>query len=279
MMQDLELARYAVGTRDAYLNSIGDFAKFHWRAPEDMGRDEVRTWVDHLTNRTGLSASRRGQHFAALRFFYAKTLGKPDVVSFLSIRSEQPKPPEVLTADQVFQVLGALRKPKYRVLFTTIYATGLRISEACHLRTEDIDAKRAIIRVRHGKGGKQRMVTLNDKLLGILRAYWKQERPQPPWMFPSRTGGPLRPDAARMALSRAAIATSLDKRVTPHVLRHSFATHLLDSGAELRVIQVLLGHAHISTTTRYTQVSSKLISEAPSPLDELPEPDNPPKRD
>jgi site-specific recombinase XerD len=279
MSDDLKLAGLADGTRRAYLSAIGDFAKFHWRAPQDMGRDEVRAWVDHLTKRAGVSAAWRGVHFSALRFFYGKTLGKPEVVSFLTSRSDPRKLAEVLSADEVFQVLAALKKPKYRVLCTTIYATGLRISEACNLKVEDIDAKQGIIRVCHGKGGRPRRVKLSDKLLGILRAYWKQERPEPPWLFPSRKGGPLEPTAARRALHCASFVAGLDKHVTPHVLRHSFATHLLDSGTELRVIQVLLGHAHIGTTTRYTQVSSKLISSAPSLLDALPEPDKPPKRD
>ena len=131
MMQDLELAGYAEQTRAAYLNSIGDFAKFHWRAPEEMGQEEVRAWVEYLTKRSGLSDARRGQHFAALRFFYGKTLGRPEVVAFLSRRSEPQRLPEVLSTDEILRLLQSLRKPMYRVLFTTVYAAGLRIGEAC----------------------------------------------------------------------------------------------------------------------------------------------------
>lgn len=144
------------------------------------------------------------------------------------------------------------------------------MSEACELQIRDVDAARGVIVVRHGKGNKERLVGLSPRLLGILRAYWKQERPAAPWLFSSRTGGPLRDDAARMALSRAAIEAGIDKHVTPHVLRHSFATHLLDGGTDLRVIQVLLGHAHIHSTTRYARVSTGLIAKTESPLDRLP---------
>jgi len=273
MMQDIELAGYADTTRTAYINSIGDFAKFRWRAPEDMNQDDIRAWVEHLTKVSGLSVSRRGQHFAALRFFYGKTLGKPEMVSFLSHRSEPQKLPEVISAKQVQAVLDGLRTPKYRVLFTTIYATGMRIGEACFLRTSDIDTDRGVIHV-HGKGDKERLAPLSAKLLGILRAYYKQERPQQPWLFPSRKGdGPLGKPAARMALKRAAVAAGIDKHVTPHVLRHSFATHLLEYGTDLRIIQVLLGHAQISTTTRYARVCTRLLTKAVSPLDHLPDGD------
>lgn len=271
MMQDLELGGYAESTRQAYLNSIGDLAKFHWRAPDELDQEDVRRWVEHLTKATGLSPSRLSHHFGALRFFYGKTLGRPEMVSFVSNRS-QPQPlPEVLSTDEIHRLLEALHKPKYRVFFTTIYATGLRMSEASQLQTHDIDTKRGVIVVRHGKGNKERLASLSPRLLAILRAYWKQERPTAPWLFPSRRGGPLHHAAARMALKRAAIEANIDGWVTPHVLRHSFATHLLDGGTDLRVIQVLLGHASIQSTVRYARVSTTLITTTPSPLEKLPQ--------
>ena len=271
MMQDLELAGYAEATRTSYLSSIGDFAKFHWRSPEEMGQEEIRGWVEHLTKCTGLSASRRNGHFAALRFYYGKTLGKPEVVSFLSSPSQPQRLPEVLSVEEVQRLLEGLHKPKYRVFFTTIYATGLRLDEACHVETRDIDAARGVIHVRYGKGNKERLVGLSPRLLEILRAYWKQERPAAPWLFPSHRGGPLRAEAARIALKRAAIEAGVDKHATPHALRHSFATHLLDEGTDLRVIQVLLGHASIKSTTRYARVSTRLIANTKSPLERLPQ--------
>ena len=193
------------------------------------------------------------------------------MVSFLSSPSEPQRLPEVLSVGEVQRLLDGLRTTKYRVFFTLVYATGLRLREACNLETRDIDAARGVIHVRHGKGGKERLVGLRPRLLEILRAYWMQERPAAPWLFASRRGGPLTPSGAREALKRAAVEARLDKHVTPHVLRHSFATHLLDDGTDLRVIQVLLGHASIKSTTRYARVSTRLIANTKSPLERLPQ--------
>ena len=269
MMQDLELAGYAPRTRQLYIGSIRDFARFFRRSPEEMGHKEVRAWVGYLRERCRLTASRLRQHFAALKFLYTKTLYRPDAVSFLSSRSSPEKLPAVLSADEVGQLLAALSTPKYRVFCTTLYATGLRVSEASRLETRDIDAARGVIHVRHGKGGKERLVMLSPKLLAILRAYWKLERPPAPWLFASNAGSHVDPDVARRALKRAALRAGLGKHVAPHVLRHSFATHLLEDGTDLRVIQVLLGHASIKSTTRYVRVSAAMIAKAKSPLERL----------
>jgi site-specific recombinase XerD len=151
-----------------------------------------------------------------------------------------------------------------------LYGTGLRISEACQLQTGDIDAERGVIHVRNGKGGKERLVCLSPQLLKLLRLYWQAERPAAPWMFTSRNGGPLRRKSLGGALTQAAKRAGIDKRVTPHTLRHCFATHLVEQGTELRVIQVLLGHASIRSTTMYAQVSAGMIAKTQSPLDMLP---------
>lgn len=270
MMQDMKLAGYAEGTITLYLSNVGDFAKFHWCSPAELGQEQLRSWVEHLTGRSALSAARIQGHFAALRFFYSKTLGKPQMVSFLRCRSKPQRLPEVLSAEEVQRVLDALKMPKYRVLYTTVYATGLRMNEACSLKTDDIDAARGVIHVRHGKGGKERLVPLSKQLLNILRAYYKQERPTPPWLFASRKGGAIGGSSAREALRRATITAGVHKHVTPHVFRHSFATHLLDAGTELRIIQVLLGHASIKSTTRYARVSAQLISKTADTLSMLP---------
>jgi site-specific recombinase XerD len=192
------------------------------------------------------------------------------VVSFLSWPKERARLPEVLSPEEVSRLLDSFDTFKYRTLFRTIYATGLRISEACQLTTGDIDASRGVIRVRDGKGGKERLVTLSDELLRTLRAYWRVARPPAPYLFATASGRPLGAKTARAALRRAAESAGISKRVTPHTLRHSFATHLLERGTDLRVIQVLLGHSSLRTTTRYTRVSAKLIAQAPSPLDLLP---------
>jgi len=267
MVQDLELAGYAMKTRKTYLECIGLFAQFCW-SPGEADQEEIRAWVARL-QKNKVGPQRLRQHFAALKFLFGRTLGRPETVAFIAWPKDPKRLPEVLTAEQVSALLGALESTKYRVFFTTLYATGLRLQEASRLETRDIDAARGVIHVRHGKGGKERLVMLSPRLLSILRAYWRQERPPLPYVFPTQTGKPLDPDFARRVLHKAAAAAGLGK-VTPHVLRHSFATHLLDSGTELRVIQVLLGHDHIQTTTRYARVSAALLSKAESPLERLP---------
>lgn len=269
MMQDLRLAGYAPKTQKTYLECIGLFAQFCWE-PAQADQDQVRAWVAQLEKRK-IGPQRLRQHFAALKFLFGKTLARPEQVMFLSWPKDPQRLPTVLSDAQVSALLGALESTKYRVFFTTLYAMGLRLNEASHLKTTDIDAARGVIHVRQGKGRKERLVMLSPTLLSILRAYWKQERPRGPYLFPTKSNRPLDPDVARRVLHRAAQTAGLDsKQVTPHVLRHSFATHLLESGAELRVIQVLLGHDNIHSTMRYARVSATLVSKAKSPLDRLP---------
>jgi len=266
MMQDLKLAGHALKTQKTYVECIGLFAQFCW-SPEQGDQTVVRAWVEKL-QKSQAGSQRLRQHFAALKFLYGKTLARPEQVAFLSWPKDPKRLPEVLTEEQVSKLLDALESPKYRVFFTTLYATGLRLREASHLQTGEIDAARGVIHVRQGKGNRERLAMLSPRLLAILRAYWKQERPAKPYLFPTKAGKPLDPDFARRVLHKAARAAGL-KKVTPHVLRHSFATHLLDSGAELRVIQVLLGHDSIRTTTRYARVTTALLAKTKSPLDRL----------
>jgi site-specific recombinase XerD len=233
-----------------------------------MGQEELRRWVEHVQSR-GFSAPRRRQVFSALRFFFGRTLGRPHLVAFLSMPSGRQPLPEVLTADEVRRVLQALQVAKYRTLFTLIYATGLRLSEACVLKTNDIDAQRGVMHVRHGKGDKARIVVLSPRLLVLLRSYWAAERPAHPWLFAGQNGRPMDRHTARTALRIAAAQALRGKHVTPHVLRHSFATHQLDSGTDLRVIQALLGHSQISTTAHYARVSTRTMRQAVDPLQKL----------
>lgn len=270
MMQDLDLGGYAERTKRTYVESIRSFAKFHGKDPARLGQPEVRAWVDHLRKRRPkLSMQRLRQHFAALRFLYGKTLGRPEVTSFLSWPKDPEKLPVVLTEEQVHRLLGAFTTTRMRAFFTTVYAAGLRIREASRLETRDIDAERRVIHVRNGKGGKERLVMLSPRLLIILRAYWKHERPPAPWLFAGRTGNHIAPEVARLAFKKAAAQAKLGKKVTPHVLRHSFATHLLEAGTELRIIQVLLGHDSIRSTTRYARVSAGMLRKTKSPLERL----------
>jgi len=269
MMHDLERAGYVPRTRLIYLRSIRDMAAYFKRSPADLSADDVRAWIDRLSDGR-IGAQRIRQHMAALKFLYTKTLFRPEMVSFLVWPHEPQTLPTVLAADEIERLLGAFDRPKFRVFFSTVYATGMRVGEACRLEVGDIDAARGVIHVRQGKGRRDRFVMLSPRMLAILRAYWSLERPPAPWMFASSTpGGPLSPDQARRALKRAVLKTGLQKKVTPHVLRHSFATHLLEGGTDLRVIQVLLGHGSIKSTTRYARVSTELIGKTPSPLDRM----------
>jgi site-specific recombinase XerD len=266
MMQDLRLGGYAPLTQKSYVNAITNFAVFHGRSPDEMGQEEVRQWVEHLTEPGTLSAQRLRQHYAALRFLYGKTLGRPEVVSFLSSPRTQERLPEVLSPEEVSRVLQAIVVLKYRVFCILLYATGLRINEARHLETSDINASRGVIRVRNGKGNRERFVGLSQELLELLRRYWKHERPPAPWLFASRTGRAIEANSVREALADAAKQAGIKTRVTPHVLRHCFATHLIEHGTDLRIIQALLGHKYIDSTTRYTRVSAGLIAKTQSPL-------------
>jgi len=268
MDSDLELAGYAERTRATYLNAARDFAVFHGRSPVAMGQLELRAWVRHLGGR-GLSPQRRRQHHAALRFLYGRTLGRPYLTAFLSWPKDTERLSPVLAPSEIELLLRALREPKYRVFFMLLYATGLRLREACWLETRDIDAARGVIHVRHGKGRRERLVMLSPRLLGILRAYWSFVRPPAPWLFASSRGTPLNAEVARSALKRAAAEIRLTVPVTPRLLRHSFATHLLESGTDLRVIQALLGHRSIRTTARYARVSTDLIARTHSPIDRI----------
>lgn len=273
MIRDLKAAGRSQQTILKYTGNIRQFAKFHRKCPSLLEHDDVRAWVEHLETRQVSSQTLRG-HIAALRFLYGKTLGKPKAVSFLSYPKKIRKLPMVLTLAEVGQLLNQFTEPRYRVLFTTMYGAGLRISEACRLETQDIKAAQGVIHVRHGKGGKERNVMLSPWLLKALRRYWRAERPAAPYLFTNRFGRPLDRSQCAKVFALGVARAGLSPKIKPHALRHSFATHLLDQGTDIRVIQVLLGHASVSSTTIYAQVSARLIRETVSPLEHLHSPEN-----
>lgn len=270
MKQDLAMAGYAPGTREHYLRAAARFVRRFMRSPEEMGQEQLRVHVAEL-GASGMGASALKVHVAGLSFLYAKTLGRPWEVAWMSWPSAPRGLPRVLDMAEILALLGAMTHPLYRIVALVMYAAGLRISEAVKLQVGDIDGARGVIRV-HGKGGKEREVMLGAKLLGTLRTYWKAARPPLPFLFVSpHTGAPVRAEAVRTAMRRAREAAGIRKRVTPHMLRHSFATHLLEAGTDVRVIQHLLGHASVSTTVRYTRVSTAMTRATESPLERLPE--------
>jgi site-specific recombinase XerD len=211
-------------------------------------------------------------HLAALVFLYEKTLGVADRVSFITFPKQHSPLPEVLSLDEVNATLRMIQRPVYQAIAMVAYGAGLRISEALALEVTDIDGERGVLRVRHGKGDKAREAKLSPTLYQWLRAYWQRERPPLPYLFASkRTGKPPRQETVRRALAQAGKMGFVRKRVRPHVLRHSFATHLLEQGTDVRVVGALLGHASLSTTARYARVTEKLVRETPSPIDLLPQ--------
>jgi len=268
MLEDLRLGGYSHCTTEVYVSAVLAFTKYHKKSPALCGREEVRSWALHLQAK-GLAPSSVRTHVAGLRFFYKHTLGRPEVVADLALPKIRKKLPVVLSDGEVLTLLDALETPRMRMFFTLIYATGLRLREACALETRDVHKDRGVLHVRHGKGGKERFVTLSERLYMLLRAYYAEVRPTPPWLFSGKSGKALHPDVPTKAMVVARRVARIDKRVSTHTLRHSFATHLLEQGTDLRVIQVLLGHSSIRTTTMYTHVSSQLIASVQSPFDVL----------
>ena len=270
MRQDLAFASYRESTRQGYLKTVKDIAAHFGRPVAEVGREELRGYVELLRGQ-GRSASWLKMKLAAIVFLFAKTLGRPTDVSFIVWPKQCSPLPPVLSQGEVAAFLEVLRHPVYRAIAMVLYGTGLRIDEALSLEVRDVDGARGVLRVRHGKGNWAREVKLSPTLNQWLRSYWDKERPRPPYLFTSRrTGRPPTQDAVRSAFAAAAEQARITKPVRPHVLRHSYATHLLDAGTDVRVIQALLGHKSLQTTMRYTRVSTAIVQKAPSPLDLLP---------
>jgi site-specific recombinase XerD len=271
MAQDLKLRNYSPATQRNYVLYARCFVKFFMRSPEQLGNAEIRQFLLHQITEKQLSYHSYRQIFAALKFLYTVTLQRPWEVAHLPFPRGREHPlVKVLSHEELTCLFDTARVPKYRLLFMTIYATGLRLNEARHLQAADIDSARMVIRVRHAKGGRERLTLLSPRLLEELRSYWRQERP-PLWLFPGATPEqPLAADAARKALASICVAAGITTRCTPHTLRHCFATHLLEAGTDLAVLQSLLGHRALKTTTRYTHISTRHLHQVPCPLDLLP---------
>jgi integrase/recombinase XerD len=270
MIQDLTLTGYSPSTARIYLHYARSFAKHFKRSPAEMGKNEVREYLLHLLDERKLSHETYRQAHAAIKFLYTVTLERAvEVETIPRHRSQRAQLPDVLSGTEVEALFGAVRSPKYRVALMAIYSGGLRVSEACRLQVADIDSKRGVIHIRRGKGAKDRYIMLSERLLTALREYWKITRPSG-YLFPGQHGkGHVAPSSVRATLACAAVEAGIKKKVTPHVLRHCFATHLLELGENIRIIQALLGHSHIDSTAGYTSVSSERIQRVRSPLDVL----------
>jgi integrase/recombinase XerD len=268
MIEDMTVRNLSPATQRSYISAVAKFSRFFGRSPDRLDLEDVRAFQVHLVAK-GISWPGLSQVVCALRFFYGVTLRRDEIPERIVYARQPRKLPEVLSAGEVVRFLEAVPSLRTRVALTTAYAAGLRASEAVSLKVANIDSGRMVIRVQQGKGGKDRYVMLSAQLLGILRTYWRLARPKN-WLFPGRDPGhPIEVNVLHAGCRSACAASGLTKRVTVHTLRHSFATHLLESGTDIRVIQVLLGHSNLSSTARYTHVSSGLIQQTDSPLDRL----------
>ena len=269
MLEDMAIRRLAPGTQAFYVSAVAKFARHFGRSPDTLGYEEVRTYQLHLVQ-SGLNVGAVNRAVTALRFFYKVTMGLRDAPDMIPLARRPEKLRAVLTPQEVARLIEAAPGAKYRAAISVAYGAGLRASEVIALKVSDIDSPRMVIRIEEGKGGKDRLAKLSPKLLGELRAWWRTARPRV-FLFPSRMSAfdHISPRQFARACQSAAVAAKLGKSVHPHMLRHSFATHLLDAGVDIRVIQVLLGHKKLETTAIYARVSTKLIQDAMGPFERL----------
>jgi integrase/recombinase XerD len=271
MLDDMQVRNFAPRTITSYVAHVSQFARYFGRSPEQLGPEEIRRYQIHLTQEKKVAWSTFNQAVCALRFLYRTTLAKDWPITHIPYARRPKWLPTVLSADEVQRLLACVQFLKARLVLTTAYAAGLRISEATHLKVTDLDSSRMMIRVQQGKGAKDRYVPLSRRLLDELRAYWRLERPAH-WLFPGCRDRrqPIHPSSVQQVCQRAAKAAKINKHVTPHTLRHSFATHLLEAGVDLPAIQRLLGHRSMQTTMIYLHVRQQRLHAITSPLDWLP---------
>jgi len=274
MLEELERRNYSQSTTHTYINTVEDFARYFGRRPDQLGPEHIREYQAQLFSKRKLAPNTVTQRLAALRFFFVKTLHKPWSADETPYPKKVVQLPEILSQDEVGRLIDAAATPFHRIVLMTLYATGVRRAELTHLKVSDIDSQRMVIHVQGGKGRKDRDVMLSPKLLEALRVHWRGLRKKPgTWLFPGNrwhTGkDPIDTKVAWQACQQAAKRAGIVKNVHPHTLRHCFATHLLEAGADLRTIQVLLGHRDLEETTIYLHLSQRHLNATPSPLDSL----------
>ncbi len=274
MVREMGLRRFASGTQELYLRAVEGLAR-HWgRSPEELGEEEVKGYLYHLMTERRLGWGTVNVITSGIRFLYTQTLGREDVSRSIPPRRTPRRLPEILSASELERLFGATDNPKHRALLMTAYAAGLRAGEVARLKLADIDSSRMMIRVRRGKGDKDRYTILSRRLLQELRSYWKACRPAE-WLFPGESADrPIRTNTAGKIYRRTKERAGIAKRGGIHTLRHCFATHLLEAGADLATIQILMGHRSMSTTMGYLRLTRKTLDGTPSLLDllEIPEP-------
>jgi len=274
MIEDMTVRGFKEDTRRDYVRHVRAFAAFIGRSPDTATAEDLRLFQLHQTQ-SGMQPPSINSAVSALRFFFTVTLDRPDLARRLTVVPYPRRIPTVLSVEEVTLLLRAATAPKYKAAFATAYGAGLRVSEVVALKVGDIDSERMLLRVERGKGGKDRHAMLSPQLLELLRAWWREGRRRSlllsgGWLFPGRD--PVEPLSARQlcrVVRAAAQAAGINKQVSPHTLRHSFATHLLEQDVDIRVIQTLLGHAKLDTTALYTRVANATIRAVMSPLDRL----------
>ena len=273
LLEELQRRNYSPETARLYVGTVKDFARYFGKSPDKLGQEHLRQYQLYLLNERKLTVGTIVARIAALRFFFVKVLRRP----YRELDLVYPKCPErlpvILSEQEVARLIESASTSYHRVIVMTLYATGLRREELCRLKLTDVDSQRMVIHVRQGKGNRDRDVTLSPRLLEVLRAYWKWRKPQT-YLFPSlyrcRSEKPITSHSVWYAVREAARRAGIKKKVSPHLLRHSWATHLLERGTDLKTIQVLLGHVDLEATTIYLHLSQRHMQAVNNPIDTLP---------
>ena len=273
MTEDMQVRNLSPHTQNSYVQQVSLFARHFEKSPEELGPEEIRAYQVYLTNERKLATSSILLAVSALRFLYKVSLKRDWTLEDIIPAPKKPqKLPVVLSPEEVLHFLECIGSTKHRAILTTCYAAGLRISEAIRLKPSDIDSQRMVIRVNQGKGQKDRYVMLSPKLLETLRSYFRVVRPKG-WLFEGDVPGqPITRGAVEHICQKAARISGIRKSISPHSMRHGFAVHLLESGTDVRTIQLLLGHRSLATTARYLRIATSKVCSTASPLDLLPRP-------
>jgi len=269
MLTDLRMRNYAERTQGIYITRVAEMARHLKRSPDTLTTEDVHGYLRHLKEERGVSRSAFAQVVGALRFLYRVTLDRPEMIPHIPYPRLKRRHPVVLSPEEVVRLLKAIGNLKHRTVAMVLYGAGLRISEALALELRDVDSARMVLTVRHGKGDQDRQVALSSVLLEALRVYWRAYQPGS-YLFPGQIPDqPLGPSTIQRALKAARVRAEIAKPASPHTLRHSYATHLMEAGTDLRVIQTLLGHRSLRTTQVYTHVATARVLTTRSPLDAL----------
>ena len=273
MLEEIQRRNYSHRTARTYIRIVRDFAKYFHQPPDKLGPEQIRQYQAHLFQAKKLAPATVSQYVSALRFLFVKTLRRHFLAEYIPFPKSHKRLPTVLSPEEVARLIDSARNLYHRTLLMTLYSTAVRRAELCRLKVQDIDSQRMMIRIHQGKGGRDREVPLSPKLLETLRVYWRWMRPTT-FLFPGTVKGvradvPITPNVVWLACRQAAQKAGITKHFSPHSLRHSCASHLLEAGADLRTIQVLLGHSRLEHTLLYLHLSPKHLQAIPNPLDAL----------